>query len=277
MMKIYYENSQGVQLDLLKSPYRLQTGNIFDYKWSYSHRATVRKTAKIKGFSKDLEEKNLLLSILNYGKQAYYNAINFFAQTTEFDVVNNSPGKLYVGDMYLRCFIIASEKTEWESGIELLDNEITLVIDYPFWIKEHPYYFKTSDITSVNNKRYANKYAYRYANGLNNTYLINEHYEECNFRMNIYGPCVKPSVYIGGYEYHVDAILEAGERLEIDSAAETVTKVMNSGKRVNMFHYRSFGSTLFQPIQTGMQNIFWDGKFDFDIILFEERSEPKWS
>lgn len=277
MMKIYYENSQGIQLDLLKSPYRLQTGNIFDYKWSYSHRATVRKTTKIKGFSKDVEEKNLLLSILNYGKQAYYNAINFFAQTTEFDVVNNSPGKLYVGDMYLRCFIIASEKAEWESGIELLDNEITLAIDYPFWIKEHPYYFKSSDVTSTKNKRYANKYAYRYANGLNNTYITNEHYTECNFHMNIYGPCVKPSVYIGGYEYHVDAILEAGERLEIDSAAETVTKVMNSGKRVNMFHYRSFGSTLFQPIQTGMQNIFWDGKFDFDIILFEERSEPKWS
>lgn len=277
MMKIYYENSQGVQLDLLKSPYRLQTGNIFDYKWSYSHRATVRKTAKIKGFSKDLEEKNLLLSILNYEKQAYYNAINFFAQTTEFDVVNNSPGKLYVGDMYLRCFIIASEKTEWESGIELLDNEITLVIDYPFWIKEHPYYFKISDVTSVNNKRYANKYAYRYANGLNNTYLINEHYAECNFRLNIYGPCVKPSVYIGEYEYHVDTVLEAGEYLEIDSAAETVTKILNSGIKVNAFHYRSFENSVFRPIQVGRQEVFWDGKFDFDIILFEERSEPKWS
>lgn len=79
------------------------------------------------------------------------------------------------------------------------------------------------------------------------------------------------------YEYHVDTVLEAGEYLEIDSAAETVTKILTSGIKVNAFHYRSFENSVFRPIQVGRQEVFWDGKFDFDLILFEERSEPKWS
>lgn len=65
--------------------------------------------------------------------------------------------------------------------------------------------------------------------------------------------------------------------LEIDSAAETVTKILTSGIKVNAFHYRSFENSVFRPIQVGRQEVFWDGKFDFDLILFEERSEPKWS
>ncbi len=76
---------------------------------------------------------------------------------------------------------------------------------------------------------------------------------------------------------NVDAVLEAGEYLEIDSAAETVTKILTSGIKVNAFHYRSFENSVFRPIQVGRQEVFWDGKFDFDLILFEERSEPKWS
>ena len=191
--------------------------------------------------------------------------------------MENIPGRLYFGEYYLPCFVYASEKEEW--GKRLLFHGRYAIFDrgtYPFWIKEHPYTFKSSEVNSTNNKRYAGRYVYRYANGLNNTEIINDHYAECNFKMRIYGPCTKPSVYIGGYEYHVDIVLQAGEYLEIDSAAETVAKVMTSGIRVNAFNNRSFVNSVFRPIQTGRQEIFWDGKFDFDLVLYEERSTPKW-
>ena len=32
----------------------------------------------------------------------------------------------------------------------------------------------------------------------------------------------------------------------------------------------------FQKIAPGRQTIMWTGKFDFDIILYTERSEPTW-
>ena len=33
---IYYENSRGEKLDLLRYPYRIQTGNLFNYEWEYA-------------------------------------------------------------------------------------------------------------------------------------------------------------------------------------------------------------------------------------------------
>lgn len=272
MMDIYYVNSKGIRLDLLKPPYCLQTGDIFDYEWGYSSKAE-----KINSFTRGIKEKTLTLSILNYSKSAYYDAVNHFFETVEVDVLNKSSGRLYIGDAYLNCYIITSTKSDWENDIELLDNDITLVTDFPFWIREHPYYFKSSEITSTDNKRYAGKYAYRYANGLTNASITNEHYAECNFRLIIYGPCTQPSVYIGGYEYLFNIVLQEGEYLEVDSAAETVTKYMNSGVKVNAFNNRNFKNSVFQPIQTGRQEVSWNGRFDFDLILFEERSEPKWS
>lgn len=271
-MDIFYENHIGERIDLNSENVILQYQEFFNYSWD-----AVTRNRKIKGFKRDSATFPVTVAVTAETEDEYLQIIEEFYRIIEKDILAVAPGKLYINEYYLRCYISGDIKQDAFKGILFQIKNLTIVTDYPFWIKEHPYYFKASEITSTNNKRYANKYAYRYANGLNNTYIINEHYAECNFHMNIYGPCVKPSVYIGGHEYHVDAILEAGERLEIDSAAETVTKVMNSGKRVNMFHYRSFGNTVFQPIQTGKQNIFWDGKFDFDLILFEERSEQKWS
>ncbi|WP_251390644.1 hypothetical protein [Mediterraneibacter agrestimuris] len=271
MMDIFYENSMGERLNLLSPPYMLQTGEFFDYKWAYDI-----KEKKIGAFSKEIEDKPALLSILNYGKESYYDAINHFSEVTEQDVLQQKYGKLYIGDMYLQCYITASSKTDWENDIELLDNEITITTDYPFWIKEHAYSFKTKDVTQTNNKRYAYRYAYRYANGLMNTAVINEHYTDCNFKMVVYGPITDPLVYIGGHPYLVNIILTEGEYLEIDSAAETVVKVTAFGERVNAFHNRSFIHSVFEPVHPGRQLIGWSGRFDFDLTLYEERSEPKW-
>lgn len=270
-MDIFYENHIGERIDLNSENIILQYQEFFNYSWD-----AVTKNRKITGFKRDSATIPVTVAVTAETEEEYLEIIEGFYQITEKDILAVTPGKLYVDEQYLNCYISGDIKQDAFKGILFQIKNLTLVTDYPFWIKEHPYYFKSSDVTSAKNKRYANKYAYRYANGLNNTYLINEHYEECNFRMNIYGPCVKPSVYIGGYEYHVDVILGAGEYLEIDSAAETATKILTSGVKVNVFHYRSFENSVFHPIQVGRQEVFWDGKFDFDLILFEERSEPKW-
>lgn len=271
MMDIFYENHEGERLNLLTPPYMLQTGELFDSKWVY-----VERGKKIGNFVKEIEERPVLLSILNYGKESYHQAINHFSEVTEKDILQKKCGRLYIGNMYLMCYITATQKSEWENDIELLDNEIQLTTDHPFWIEEHSYSFKKEEAVQTNNKRYAYRYAYRYANGLMNTAVINGHYADCNFKMIIYGPVIDPLVYIGGYPYLVHIILEEGEYLEIDSAAGTVVKVTAFGVRVNAFHNRSFTDSVFVPVHPGRQLVGWSGRFDFDIILYEERSEPKW-
>lgn len=277
MKDIFYVNSIGKRLDLLKPPYLLQTGDLFDYEWGYNSVVSYAGQGKITSFLKEIQERPLTLSILNYSKESYEQAIDQFFETVDYDVCTKSPGKLYVGEQYQKCYIITSEKTGWEYDIELLDTTITYISEKPVWITERPYYFKQSEILSSNNKRYAGRYPYRYANGLTNASLTNDHYTECPFRMIIYGPCTNPAVYIGGYAYSFKIVLEKGEYLEVDSAAETVTKYMVSGIQVNAFNNRDFTNSVFRPVQTGKQEVSWNGRFDFDVILLVERSEPKWS
>ena len=94
--------------------------------------------------------------------------------------------------------------------------------------------------------------------------------------MIIYGPVVNPMVTIGGVPHLVNIVLEAGEYLIIDSKTKTVIKVTQSGEQVNAYHNRQKQRAFFQKIAPGRQTIMWTGKFDFDIILYTERSEPTW-
>lgn len=277
MQNIFYENSEGIKLNLLRSPYRLQTADFFNYSWEYSSITGQMNGGKITKFKQGIKSKQATLGIMGRNEEEYYAAVDGFYETVERDVINLTPGKLWIGDYYLECYIFSSQKESWEDGIEVLDNTINIVTEYPFWISKNIYTFHSYGTSSSNNKRYVSRYPYRYANGMNNTYIINPHFTDSNFTLIVYGPVVNPKVSIGGQSYLVNIVLEAGEYLEIDSRAGTVVKVTINGERVDAFHNREKKRTFFKKIQTGRQNVVWTGKFDFDLILYEERSEPKWS
>ena len=280
MMDIYYINSEGVRLDLLKPPYMLQTGDLFDYEWGYESVDTSALSGRITDFTRGITKKNLTLSILNYSKDAYYTAINVFHEATEVDVLETSPGKLYIGEQYLQCYIIASEKTEWENDIELLDNDIEIVAEYPFWITEQKYEFKPS--TNEQTGEYLD-FPFDFPFDLMGDEIgvgnINfEHYSSCNFLMTIYGPCTNPRITVNGNLYEVKTKLDAGEYLLIDSREGTVLRIRTNGIPVNEFDNRNTESgSIFEQIQPGYNLVSWDGSFGFDMLIYLERSEPEWT
>ena len=159
--------------------------------------------------------------------------------------------------------MFSSEKSEWESDAELMDVNLTVVAENPIWVGEDNYTFHSYGISSDNNKRYPGRYPYRYANGLTSNYIINPHYTEANFEMIIYGPVINPQVTAGTNTYLVNIVLEEGEYLQINSRDRTIVKVLRNGERANAYHYRQKGQ--------------WTGKFNFDLTVYEERSEPKWN
>lgn len=114
-------------------------------------------------------------------------------------------------------------------------------------------------------------------NGLTSNYIVNPHYTEANFEMIIYGPVINPQVTMGTNTYLVNIVLEEGEYLQISSRDRTIVKVLRNGERANAYHYRQKGREFFQKIQPGRQMIQWTGKFNFDLTVYEERSEPKWN
>ena len=238
-MIVRYVNHNGTEVNLNKEPYKMLISDLLDYEWEVSIASN-----RIVGFGYTVKEKALNIDVHRY-----------------------------IDDQYMVCYIKSSEKDNWGAD-QIIQCEYGIITDHPLWIKETSYTFKSADITSTSNKRYGYRYGYRYASGMKDTYILNEHFAPAQFRLRIYGPCVNPLIAIGGRIYTVHTILEDGEYLEVDSMAQTVIKTMMNGTKVNLFHYR--GLDIFQKIFPGKQVVSWDGKFDFDITLFKERSEPEW-
>lgn len=271
-MELYYENSEGKIIDFMKAPYILRDiSELLNYDWSCKISG-----GRITGFIKEIAEIPIVINVLADTRKEYINACNELFSITETDILKNVKGRLYYEGQYVLCNLIGSKKKDWNMDVDFQLNYMRLVTDKPFWNAETPYTFHSYRISSSDNKRYPRKYPLRYANGMDNSFILNEHFADVNFKMIIYGPVINPQVSIGGTPYLVNIVLEDGEYLEIDTINRTVIKIMRNGERVSAFHNRAKGREFFVKIPPGRQNIVWTGKFDFDLILYEERSQPKW-
>lgn len=276
-MLMYKSGSTGEEI-LLSGEHikaHIKTAGFHDYTWELDETERIFGS-KVNGFSKKSVTYQLTLDYVGRKDQRAESAERFYALTEE-DIRKNTAGKLIYNDTYIECFILGSRYQKIERSYAVR-KEYDVYTPYPFWISENTYQFFSYDtIASSDNKRYPGSYPYRYANGLSNAYIQNPHFTDANFLLRIYGPAVNPQVSIGGIPYLVNIVLEAGERLEIDSRSETVIKIMNDGTQANAFHNRQKRRTFFRKIPPGRQSVVWPGSFDWDLIIYEERSEPKWN
>ena len=87
-----------------------------------------------------------------------------------------------------------------------------------------------------------------------------------------------PVIRINGHAYEVAAALYAGEYILIDSRDHTVYRYLIDGRKQNLFNQRNKESDLFQKVPAGRCAVLWNAAaFGFDLILFQERSEPAWN
>lgn len=272
-MIVKYVGSGGETFDLLNFRSRLKEANFHDYEWGYSE-MKKRRGSVITEFTKDSKAYDATI-IFQGSHESRMDILEDFTNASERDILNKTPGKVWHGDYYIEAYVISSSTYPADEKNRTI-KEVTFLCPSSFWVREHHYTFRKSTSEPRGSKRYANRYPYRYANGLTNFRIANDHYGESNFLIKIYGPIVNPVLYIGGYEYSVTITLEEGEYLEIDSAAGTVIKVLVSGEHVNAFHNRSFEHSVFEPIHPGAQDVGWSGRFSFDLTIYEERSEPRW-
>jgi len=119
-------------------------------------------------------------------------------------------------------------------------------------------------------------FSFDYLTDIASTSLVNGHFVPANFKIVVYGPCVNPSINIAGHTYQVDCTVADGEYLTIDSTAKKIFTTRNDGSTVNQFNNRNKSSYIFEKIPSGANPVTWNGDFGFDVILMEERSEPKW-
>lgn len=245
----------------MKAPFRTVEADWFDADWTESS-SGYEKTVDIDVFG-DREQ---------------------FAQNMErlysiiaVDAEEDTYGRLYVNDTFLRCRIQTSKKSSWK-GYVYSEVELTFIAPELAWTTELIRSFpKREDAGSDDGLDFPYDHPFDFAaDDVGSIAWDIDHVTASDFEMIMYGPCTNPYVLINGHAYTVYTDLEAGEHLVIDSRAYTATKYLSNGTTQNMFNERGLADSIFEKIPSGLLRINWSGDFGFDLTLFLERREARW-
>ena len=277
---VYYVNSAGEKLDLCTWPYMIYGGDILEYDWSYESTSNYGKAGgKIKNFTKGVEKKSLNITIAGQSEIIYRKAVDALADAIEYDVANLTPGKLFVNGSYIECYVNGIKPDDWVCSCDFLDVELILSVEYPFWLKEKEYVFYKTGQISKNNKRYANRYPWRYPNGQTKGVVYQTFVKPCDFVLTLNGPAVNPSIEVGGKTYGIIGNIDESEYVVIDTRHGFIRKYLNNTEKSvyqNLYDIRTRENDIYEKLPRGTLHITWTGEFRFSIILIEERSLPRW-
>lgn len=275
--KIKFINHMNETMDWGSNGIFVKYNDLHNYSWEYK-----KENNKISYFSQSIVKKSVPIVIACHSEEEGVQIKNRLLEICEKDVLAMQHGKLVIGDYYLKCFVSGSSKSDYLYHKGYLKITLTIVTDYPQWIKESTVTFRSSaDSTAVEgtkrNLDFNVDFAYDYASELLGKTLNNTGFVGTNFRLIIYGAVTNPIVFIAGHRYQVNYVVEINEYLTIDSVQKTITLTKRNGEVVNCFNHRDRDSYIFEKIPSGNNAVNWNGEFGFDVILVEERSEPKWT
>lgn len=276
-MDIFYENHTGERIDLNSENIILQYQEFFNYSWD-----AATRNRKIKGFKRDSATLPVTVAVTAETEDEYLQIIEEFYRITEKDILAVAPGKLYINEYYLRCYISGDIKQDAFKGILFQIKNLTLVTDYPFWIKETTYQYLPENPISGGDSILTEgvmfpEFQFDFFRAKGDEILYNPSFADSNFILAIYGFVENPQIAIAGHPYRVETTIYEGERLVIDSLTHTVQKIGRLGEITNLYNARDKHYSVFKKIPPGMNTFQWSGGFGVDITLFDERSEPKWS
>lgn len=280
---IFYENSKGERIKLDEWPIMIQNEeSLREYQWETTTKAGKR-TYSIESMYKKVEDKNIELSIFANSELEFKNMLNHIFEVTEYDVTQKSPGKLYIGEQYLKCYVVSSKLDEYEADLMATDITLKILTDYPFWIREVEYYFRKQDQSSLESTDLDYPYDYEHDFKMlkGTEYFSNDHYTASDFIMRIFGPCTNPSITIADHVYNVNVNISDEEYLEIDSREPNRNASIflhgKYGEIENCFGKRRKDSSPFEKIPPGECTLTWPANYDIALTLLQERSEPKWT
>ena len=271
-MDIYYENSAGTKLYLDRPPYNmLSSTSLFDYEWQEGSdpRTSPRRASSVREIS---------LVITGTDQEDYSDNLDGLLETIETDAMKGVYGRLYVGDWYLTCYM--SKNVKGTKYINVKQSMVTLTVkpEGRGWIRESLFQFRHSGQQADEpglGYPYDYPYDYRRVAGYDSELTNEDALSDSDFTMTIYGPAMEPEISIGDALYCLHCEVPAGERAVIDSMSRRII-LTGSGNAVNIFRFRD-SSRIFDRIPPGQLPVYWNGAYDFDLMLYDERGEPAWT
>ena len=274
---IKYVNSAGTTLLLNDGNYFVNANDLRDFEWSY----TVQNRpngygGRVVRFARPAMEKSVTIGICGTETQFLARA-NALHALTEIDMLANVPGKLYINDQYLLCYMAtSSELGMFSRNGNFCEKTLKILAVEPYWCTETTQIFVAGGSTGLTgSKRYTGRYPYRYESNYSNVTLYNTHYAACPMKITVYGAATNPSISIAGHTYAITVTLSSGERVEINQVDRTIQKITNTGVHTSLFDLRDKTNDIFQYCPAGTSAVSFSG-INFDIVIVKQRSEPEW-
>lgn len=273
--RFVYENHLGQRFAGLENGVYLNYNDLRDYSWSYES-----INSRISRFYRAVRNRKLPLVVACNSEAEALLVKNRLHEYAEKDIAARMPGKVYVGDYYTQGYITASTKSNYLINDRYCHIDLTLTSDNPAWYREQKHVFipgtnTESDISG--GVDYPFDYPFDYALSMVGRRITCDAIGSSAFKLVIYGEVENPAILIGSHLYAVTGRLKAGETLLIDGVNKTITLTTAQGVQVNWFDKRVRESYVFEPIPTGQSIVSWSGTYGFDLIIVEERSEPRWT
>ena len=279
MYDIYYVGAQNNEkINFCQWPYMVTGGDLFDGEYD-----SIDENDHIQDFERKITDYSLDIEI-NARGGAFQKAVDYLEDVAEKDIINVTPGKLYVGNSYLKCWLTGTGKDRWVNDLFSISNSLTVTSDYPYWITEESFSFLRASQSGAVSPwlDYPYDYPYEYSKVRNVQYIQNSNYTASGFRITIYGPCINPLIRIAGHVYELQTTLYESEYAIIDSSTRyskdrKIVKVKADGSQEDIFNSRNKASDIWQKIPAGRSIVSWNGAFGFDVVLFNERGTPRWT
>jgi len=272
--QLKYQNHANEVFEFGKDGIFVNISELYDYAWD-----VTKKNNRIASLDRSIVTKKLPITIICDTEEEGLKARNKLLEVAEKDVLAMQHGKIIIGDYYFRCFVTKSQKKNYLTTQRHMTVTLYLTSDFPYWVKEtsHVISVLADDVAeNTSGFDYSFEYPFDYLNDVANKAVINDDFAASNFRMVINGACVDPTIYIGDHLYQVYCTVNEGEYLTIDSTSKTIILTANDGTQTNVFNNRNKDSYIFEKIQSGKNVVSWPGTFTFEIVILEERSEPRW-
>lgn len=272
--QLKYKNHLNEVFEFGKDGIFVNANELHDYEWE-----VTTKNNRIVALDRVVREKSLPVVIICENESQGIQARNKLFEVVETDVLALQHGRIIIGDYYFKCYVTKSTKENYLTSKRLMQMELTVTSDFPFWTKETVVSFNNKQNQKVDSEYldYNIDHPFDYLNTLDVMELNNTGFVGANFRLIVYGACSDPTVYIGGHAYRVNCDIETGEYLTIDSSTKKITLTAVDGTVTNVFNRRDRGSYIFQRIPAGVNMVSWEGDIRFDVVILDERSEPKWT
>lgn len=269
--RLKYKNHVNEVIDFGVNGVYVNSNALHDYEWKITSQGN-----KITTLTYAVQTRKLPVIIMCSSEEEGIAIRNKLFETFEKDVLALQHGKIIIGNYYFKCYVTKSTKSDYQKNKRYMSLTLTLSSDYPYWVKESKKSFGVPGETSEG-LDYPFDFAFDYFTDVSKTELSNPNFVSSSFKLIIYGTCSNPTINIAGHTYQVNCDVGANEYLTIDSTAKKIFVTKNDGTTTNQFNNRNKQSYIFEKIPAGKNVVIWDGDFGFDIILMEERSEPKWT